>query len=121
MCIFCHSEQSEESDVIRQILRFAQNDKKIKYTNNFNQLLIRTKSMILKFPQKKPLKLFNLRGFYLIGLQKSNFDFHINTTWQFKFHQRIYSFWTCRINVNKTFVSTQLELFTCFFINVRRT
>jgi hypothetical protein len=25
--LFCHSEQSEESDVIRQILRFAQNDK----------------------------------------------------------------------------------------------
>ncbi len=39
--MFCHSEQGEESVVLHQILRFAQNDKKIKYTNNFNQVLIK--------------------------------------------------------------------------------
>ncbi len=44
ICMFCHSEQSEESGILHQILSFAQNDKKIKYTNNFNQVL--TKKVI---------------------------------------------------------------------------
>jgi hypothetical protein len=40
--LFCHSEQSEESGILRQILRFAQNDKK--QISNVVIKLIRTKT-----------------------------------------------------------------------------
>lgn len=48
------------------------------------------------------------------------FDFYLNTAWQFKLHERVNSFWRRTVDIQKSFVRTQLELLSTFLIHVWR-
>lgn len=57
-----------------------------------------------------------LRGNFL-----SHLDLYLNPARQFQFHQCVDGFGRRTVDVQQPFVGAQLELFTCLFIDMRRT